>query len=152
MKKLFAAILTVALALTPVGSYVFQEHSNTAEAKFYKSGRGSFNMNRSNNRSLFQNNNTNKSTSSYSNKSTYSKNATTMPRRGFTSGGFMKGLMLGGLAGLLFGGLFGNMGVLGSLLGLMVNVLAVVILIAIIAKIFTFFRDRKNKEANPWKK
>lgn len=153
MKKLLAAILTAMLALTPVGTYVFQDHATSADARGYKSGKRSFNTNQGTNNSLFQNRNTNKSDSSTINKSTTKPNsATTAPKRGFMSGGLMKGLMLGGLAGLLFGGLFANMGALGSLLGLLVNVLAIVVIIAVIRKIFVYFKDKKKKEdSNPWR-
>ena len=154
MKKLIAALLTVTLALTPVGHYVFQDQATSADARGYKSGKRSFNTNQGTNNSLFQNKNTNKSDSSTINKSTTKpNNGTTTAKRGFTSGGFMKGLMLGGLAGLLFGGLFGNMGALGSLLGLLVNVIAIVIIISIIRKIFVYFMDKKKKkdEPNPWR-
>lgn len=151
MKKILAAILTVALALTPVGNYVFQDHSTSADARGYKSGKRSFNTNQNN--SLFQNRNTNKSDSSTINKSTTKPNSgMTTAKRGFGAGGFMKGLMLGGLAGLLFGSLFANMGALGSFLGLLVNVLAIVIIIAVIRKIFDYFKDKKKKEdPNPWR-
>ena len=71
MKKLLAAILTVTLALTPVGSYVFQDYSTSADAKSYKSGKRSFNSNQNNNNnSLFQKKDTNKSDATTNNKST----------------------------------------------------------------------------------
>ena len=147
MKKLLAAMLTVTLIFSPIGSYVFQDTTTTVEAKGYKSGKKSFNFNSNNNNtnksSLFQNNK-----SSTNNKS----KANTNKSGGFMSGGLMKGLMLGGLAGLLFGGLFANMGALGSLLGLAINLFAIVALIWVAAKLFKFFtRDKKKKETNPWR-
>ena len=146
MKKLLAALLTVTIAFSPVGSYIFQDHVTTADARSYKSGKRSFNTNQNNTNSFFQNKSTNKSNTFTNNKST------TNTKRGFMSGGFMKGMMLGGLAGLLFGGLFANMGAFGSLLGLLVNVLAIVVIIAVIRKIFEFFKDKKKKEdPNSWK-
>ena len=38
-EKLLAAILTVMIAFTPIGSFVFQDHATTADAKSYKSGK-----------------------------------------------------------------------------------------------------------------
>ena len=72
MKKLLAALLTVTLALTPVGGYVFQDQAtSSADAKSYKSGKRSFNTNQNNNNSFFQNKNTNKSDATTNNKSYY---------------------------------------------------------------------------------
>ena len=45
MKKLIAALLTITLALSPVGHYVFQDHATSADARSYKSGKGSFKSN-----------------------------------------------------------------------------------------------------------
>lgn len=143
MKKFMAALLTITLAFSPVGTYVFQDHSESVDARGYKSGKRSFNNN-TNNNSNFQNKETKKSDATTANKA---KSGNT-----FTKGGLMKGLMLGGLAGLLFGSLFANMGMLGSILGLLINVLAVVALIVVIRKIFTYFKDKKKKEdPNPWR-
>ncbi|MCP1490963.1 putative lipid-binding transport protein (Tim44 family) [Peribacillus frigoritolerans] len=143
MKKLMAALLTITLAFSPVGTYVFQDHSESVDARGYKSGKRSFNSNNNNN-SNFQNKETKKSNATTSNKA---KSGNT-----FAKGGLMKGLMLGGLAGLLFGSLFANMGMLGSILGLLINVMAVVVLIVVIRKIFTYFKDKKKKEdPNPWR-
>ena len=65
MKKIMAALLTITLAFSPVGAYVFQDHSESADARGYKSGKRSFNNNNSNNNtnnnSNFQNRQTNKS-------------------------------------------------------------------------------------------
>ncbi|MEY8731545.1 hypothetical protein AB9M92_04635 [Peribacillus frigoritolerans] len=143
MKKLMAALLTITLAFSPVGTYVFQDHSESVDARGYKSGKRSFNSNNNNN-SNFQNKETKKSNVTTANKA---KSGNT-----FAKGGLMKGLMLGGLAGLLFGSLFANMGMLGSILGLLINVMAVVVLIVVIRKIFTYFKDKKKKEdPNPWR-
>ena len=57
MKKVFAALLTLSLALTPVGGFVFQDHGNYVSAKSYKSGKKSFNSGTTNNNSNIQNNN-----------------------------------------------------------------------------------------------
>lgn len=143
MKKFMAALLTITLAFSPVGTYVFQDHSESVDARGYKSGKRSFNSNNNNN-SNFQNKETKKSDATTANKA---KSGNT-----FSKGGLMKGIMLGGLAGLLFGSLFANMGALGSILGLLINVLAVVVLIVVIRKIFTYFKDKKKKEdTNPWR-
>jgi hypothetical protein len=143
MKKFMAALLTITLAFSPVGTYVFQDHAESVDARGYKSGKRSFNSNNNNN-SNFQNKETKKSDATTANKA---KSGNT-----FAKGGLMKGLMLGGLAGLLFGSLFANMGMLGSILGLLINVLAVVVLIVVIRKIFTYFKDKKKKEdPNPWR-
>ncbi|MDM5213679.1 hypothetical protein QUF94_19960 [Peribacillus sp. NJ4] len=143
MKKFMAALLTITLAFSPVGTYVFQDHSESVDARGYKSGKRSFNSNNNNN-SNFQNKETKKSDATTTNKA---KTGNT-----FNKGGLMKGIMLGGLAGLLFGSLFANMGALGSILGLLINVLAVVALIVVIRKIFTYFKDKKKKEdPNPWR-
>ncbi|MBS4201296.1 hypothetical protein KHA93_16795 [Bacillus sp. FJAT-49732] len=148
MKKLLAALLATVLLLSPVGSFVFQDHSTTVEAKGYKSGKKSFNMNNSkvNNNSNFQKKKQESNTTN--NKST----TTTNNKGGLMSGGLMKGLMFGGLAGLLFGGLFANMGELGSILGFIINIAAIMILISVIRKIFAFFNEKKKKEdINPWR-
>ncbi|WP_285769388.1 hypothetical protein [Peribacillus sp. SI8-4] len=145
MKKLMAALLTISLAFSPLGAYVFQDHAESVDARGYKSGKRSFNSNNNNN-SNFQNKQTNKSDATTTNK------AKTNTGSSFAKGGLMKGIMLGGLAGLLFGGLFANMGALGSILGLMVNVLAIIALVVVIRKIFTYFKDKKKKEdPNPWR-
>ncbi|MDF9762708.1 putative lipid-binding transport protein (Tim44 family) [Peribacillus simplex] len=147
MKKFMAALLTITLAFSPVGTYVFKDHSESVDARGYKSGKRSFNSN-NNNKSIFQNKETKKSDVTTTNKA----KTDTKSGKSFSKGGLMKGIMLGGLAGLLFGGLFANMGALGSILGLMINVLAVVALIVVIRKIFTYFKDKKKKEdPNPWR-
>lgn len=148
MKKVLAALVALTLILSPLGNFVFQDETTTAEARGYKSGKRGFNNNIGNtNKSNFQQqkkkedtNVTNKSTNPTKNKG------------GFMSGGLMKGLMLGGLAGFLFGGLLGGMGMLGSFFGLMINVLAIYVLIVIIRKIFVMIKDRKKKEADQWRR
>ncbi|MGG4264978.1 hypothetical protein [Peribacillus simplex] len=148
MKKIMAALLTITLAFSPVGTYVFKDHSESVDARGYKSGKRSFNTNNNNNnKSNFQNKETKKSDATTTNKA----KTDTKSGNSFSKGGLMKGIMLGGLAGLLFGGLFANMGALGSILGLMINVLAVVVLIAVIRKIFTYFKDKKKEDTNPWR-
>ncbi len=147
MKKFMAALLTITLAFSPVGTYVFQDHSESVDARGYKSGKRSFNSNNNNN-SNFQNKETKKSDATTTNKA----KTDTKSGNSFTKGGLMKGIMLGGLAGLLFGSLFANMGALGSILGLLINVIAVIALIVVIRKIFTYFKDKKKKEdPNPWR-
>lgn len=149
MKKLFAAVITAALLFTPIGTAIFQDQPTTVDAKRYSSGKKGFN---------FNNNNTNNNNSFFQNKkadpNTTNKSAVTpnTAKKGFSTGGFMKGLMVGGLAGLLFGSLFANMGFLGSILGLMINVLAIIVLISLIRGIFTYFKNKKKKEdVNPWR-
>ncbi|MBS4178818.1 hypothetical protein [Lederbergia citrea] len=148
MKKILAALFATVLLLSPVGSFVFQDHSTTVEARGYKSGKKGFNMNNSkiNNNSNFQKKKQDSNTTN--NKSTTATNN----KGGFMSGGLMKGLMFGGIAGLLFGSIFANMGELGSILGFMINIAAIMILISVIRKIFAFFNDKKKKEdINPWR-
>ncbi|WP_405097230.1 hypothetical protein [Oceanobacillus sp. FSL H7-0719] len=152
MKKIIAALFTIALVFSPIGDYVFQDQgTTTVEAKSYKSGKRSFSPSgginsNNNNNSLFQKNK--KDSSSY-NKSAAKQN--TNNKGGFMSGGLMKGLMLGGLAGLLFGGLLGNMGILGSMLGLLVNGLAIIFLVSVAMRIYQFFKKKKKEEANAWR-
>ncbi|PLS17723.1 preprotein translocase subunit Tim44 [Bacillus sp. M6-12] len=149
MKKILAAILSAALIFSPVGNFVFQDHSPTAEAKSYKSGKRSFNSNsnynKSTNNSFFQN--------KKAANSTKSKSATVNKKGGFRSGSLMKGLMVGGLAGLLFGSLIANMGTLGSIFGFLINILTIFILISVIRSIFSFFRNKKkHEETNQWRR
>lgn len=154
MKKIIAAIFAAVLIFSPLGNFIFTDDVTTVEAKRYKSGKKSFNIdnNRSNNTTNFQKKeDTNQSTV---NKSTVNQNQGKTKSGGFFGGGggFLKGLMFGGLAGLLFGSLFANMGMLGSILGLLVNILAIVVLIAVIRKIYLFFKEKKKKEEpNPWR-
>ena len=64
----------------------------------------------------------------------------------------MRGLMIGGLAGMLFGGLFANMGFMGNILGLFINLIAIFVVIALIRKIYTMFKNNKNKkDPDPWR-
>lgn len=144
MKKLFAALLTFTIMFSPLGSVLVQDQATTVEAKSYKSGKRSFNPSNSNT----NNSNTN---SFFQKKKSNDTTTSAKSNKGFFSGGFMKGLMVGGLAGLLFGSLFANMGVLGSILGFMINIFAIVLLIGIIRKIFTYFKNKKKEETNPWR-
>ena len=146
MKKLIAALLVITLLVSPIGNYVFNDHT-TAEAKRYKSGKKSFNTTNDNkiNNSTIQKKQDDSTTAT---KST----TTTNKKGGFMSGGLMKGLFIGGLAGLLFGGLFANMGLLGSILGFAINALAIIFLVVIIRKIFVMLKEKKKKEdINPWR-
>lgn len=149
MKKLFSALLAATLILTPVGSFVFQDHSTTVEAKRYKSGKKGFNMNQNrqqHNQSNFQQKQQQKQQPKNNQQMNQNK-----PKGGLFSGGLMRGLMFGGLAGLLFGSLFANMGILGSLLGLLINVGAIILLITLIRKVFSMLKKQKKREdMNPW--
>ena len=146
MKKLVAALLTATLIFSSVGSFVFNDHSTTAEAKSYKSGKRSFNTNKNN---TINNSNFQKKKQQDTETST---NKTTTSKGGFTSGGLMRGLFVGGIAGLLFGSMFGSMGALGSLLGFAINAAAIIFIFIIIRKIFNIFDNKKKKEeANSWR-
>lgn len=143
MKKIITALLTATLLLSPVGSFIFQDHATTVEAKGYKSGKKGFNMN--NNQSNFQQKQKQEAPKTNSTKQQMN------PKGGLFSGGLMKGLMFGGLAGLLFGSLFANMGALGSLLGLMINLIAIYVLFVVIRKVFTALtRQKRNEDTGPW--
>ncbi|WP_445489110.1 hypothetical protein [Niallia sp. 03133] len=141
MKKLFAAFLTLTLLFSPVGSVIFHDQTSTVEAKSYKSGKKSFNQSNSNTNSYFQKKKTNNTNSSTTSKA----------KKGFFSGGLMRGLMVGGIAGLLFGSLFANMGMLGSLLGFIINIIAIMFVFGIIRKAFSYFKAKKRQEANTWR-
>lgn len=144
MKKIIAALFTALLVFTPIGNVVFDDDTQIVEAKKYRSGTKSFKSDSgttNKNPSFFQN-------KKEDTKSSVTKNPATNQK---SSGGFWKGLVAGGLAGLLFGSLFANMGILGSILGFLVNVFAIVILVALIAKVFSYFSNKKKKEEpNPW--
>jgi predicted lipid-binding transport protein (Tim44 family) len=141
MKKILAALLTATLVFSPVGHMVFQDHTNTVEAKGYKSGKRSFNSN--------NNTSTNSNSFFQSKKNTSTTKSVATPKK--KSSGLMKGLMIGGLAGLLFGGLFANMGMLGSIFGFMINVFAIIILINVVRKIFDFYKKKKKREEAQWR-
>ncbi|HLO12881.1 MAG TPA: hypothetical protein VK190_11800 [Pseudoneobacillus sp.] len=144
MKKILSALLMATLIFSPVGNVVFQDHSTTVEAKSYKSGKRSFNTNRSNTNSFFQKKQD--TTRTYKSTSPTRKSL-------FKPGGFMKGLMFGGLAGLLFGSLFANMGFMGSILGFIINIFAIIVLISVIRRIFAFFMNKnKSEDSNPWRR
>ncbi|WP_315969829.1 hypothetical protein [Bacillus testis] len=145
MKKVLAAFLTLSLALSPLGSYVFQDQDHHASAKSYKSGKRGFNSNNGGISNFQNNKKTTNQQNSVTNKDKTKNNQTNTAstKRG---GGFMKGMLFGGLAGMLFGGLFGNMGAFGALLGLVVNVLAIVVLISIVVKIISLFTNKRRRE------
>ncbi|MFD0048984.1 hypothetical protein ACFVHQ_06620 [Actinomycetes bacterium NPDC127524] len=145
IKKILAAMLTLTLVFSPAGASVFVDHNhtNTASAKSYKSGKRSFNSNRSNfqnnNRSNYQRNNRSYNSPSKSNS--------------FRKGGFVRGMLFGGLAGMLFGGLLGHLGGFGAIFGLLVNVIAILIIIMIISKIFSLFRrNRRPEDRDSWRR
>ncbi|PLR91129.1 hypothetical protein [Bacillus sp. T33-2] len=137
-KKIIAAIVAIAVAFSPAGNIVFQDHDHIASAKRYSSGakkyRGGNNYDYNNR----QNNTVRKTAPS---ESTAKKNI--QNRRGF-----MGGLMYGGLAGLLLGGLFASMGPLGPMLGFAINILGIFLLFAIIRRLF--FRNRYNRDRQQW--
>ncbi|RFU60121.1 preprotein translocase subunit Tim44 [Bacillus sp. V59.32b] len=142
MKKLLTAMLTLSIAFTPVGSFVFDGTDNVASAKSYKSGKRSFNTNPS---SPAQNNKA--ESNSFTRKSP--NNNSTFNR----SGGLMRGILYGGIAGMLLGGLLGNMGALGGFIGLLINVLAVVVIISLARSIFRMLKNkRREQDDNPWKR
>lgn len=134
MKKIAAAFLALTLILSPIGTIVFNEHSPSAEAKGYKSGKKGFSPNQ---------NNFNKPAVDKKDNTSFTKNNGSQAAKP-KSGGLMKGLMLGGLAGLLFGGLFANMGILGSILGLLVNVFAIIAIIGVIRMTYLYFKKKKQ--------
>lgn len=140
MKKLLTAMLTLSIAFTPVGSFVFDGTDNVASAKSYKSGKRSFNPAPS---SPAQNNKSNSFTrKSTNNNSTFNRN-----------GGLMRGILYGGIAGMLLGGLLGNMGVLGGFIGLLINVLAVVVIISLARSIFRMLKNkRREQDDNSWRR
>ncbi|WP_026692301.1 hypothetical protein [Peribacillus kribbensis] len=143
MKKLLAAIIASAILFTPVGSSVFQDHQ-TVEAKGYKSGKRSFQMN---------GNTTNRSSYFQNKKQSPVTSAKPAGKRSFFKGGLMKTLMIGGLAGFLFGSLFAHMGMMGSLLGLLVNILAIYIVFSLIRTIFSFRNKNKRngRDSASWR-
>lgn len=137
MKKFAAVCLALTLIFSPIGSYVFQDQSPTADARGYKSGKRGFTPN--------QNNFNKPAVDKKKDQTSFTKDKhaqTAKPK----SGGLMKGLMVGGLAGLLFGSLFANMGILGSLLGMLINVFAIIAVIGIIRMVFTHFKRKKARE------
>ena len=137
LKKILAAFMAAVLILTPAGNFIFQDHATTVEAKGYKSGKKSFNMNNSKTQSNIQKKQDDTTTTNKTNSTA------TTPKGGFASGGLMKGIMLGGLAGLLFGGLLANMGALGPIIGLFINVLAIMFVISLIRN---FFANKRRRE------
>ena len=143
MKKVLSALIALTLVMSPIGSLVLNDHA-TVEAKGYKSGKKSFNLN--------QNNFTKPKVDKKQDENTsFSKSSKTdSTKGGFFSGGLMRGLFVGGIAGLLFGSLFANMGVLGSILGFLINMLAIIFIISMIRRIFSLLKAKKAKEDNPW--
>lgn len=135
MKKIASAFLALTLIFSPIGSFVFNDHTISAEAKGYKSGKRGFTPN--------QNNFNKPAVDKKKDNSSYSKDKGTQAAKP-KSGGLMKGLMLGGLAGILFGSLFANMGILGSILGLLVNVFAIIAIIGIVRFAFQYFKKKKQ--------
>ena len=152
IKKVLAALLTLALVVTPVGSFVIQGHGDYVSAKSYKSGKKGFsnnNSSNSSNNSLFSNKK--KDTDSKQNSSAAKKNDSTA--KNSSKGGFMKGMLFGGLAGFMLGGLLSNMGAMGAVLGLLINVIAIAAVFMIIRKLFQMYinkRLEKERERRQW--
>ncbi|MGE8079460.1 hypothetical protein [Peribacillus loiseleuriae] len=144
LKKLMTAFLTLSLIFAPVGGQFLLGQDDTVSAKSYKSGKRSFNTNRST-----TNNNSNIQSNKKSDATT--KSNTKAKSNPVAKGGLMKGILYGGIAGLLFGSLFANMGGFGAVLGFMVNVIAIIILISIIRRIYIFFKNKKKENPNPWR-
>lgn len=145
MKKLSAIFLAFTIVFSSVGSVIFFDGEQTAEAKSYKSGKKGFSNPGSTN--FFQNkdNDTNSFNKSTTNNTTNKKSTiNTSKKGGFTTGGLMKGLFVGGLAGLLFGSLFSDMGLIGNLLGFIINAAAIILIVTICIKIYQFIK--RNKE------
>lgn len=136
MKKILASFLAITILFSPIGNIIFND-SPVAEAKRFKSGKKSFNMDK---QKTPTQSNVKKEKEKKQNETTPAANKKS------SGGGLMKGLIAGGLAGLLFGSLFANMGMLGSILGLLVNVFAIIFLIAIIKKVFSLLSAKKNEE------
>lgn len=144
MKKLLAAILSISIVFTPVGSFVFDGHDNVVSAKSYKSGKRSFNPSPSS-PSQYKKTETN----SFTKKSTNSKSFSDS----YKKGGFMRGLLYGGIAGMLLGGLLGNLGPFGAVIGFLINFLAIVVLILLIRGIFRMLNNkRREQEEYPWRR
>lgn len=142
MRKLVAALVACSLLLTPVGSVVFNGDVSTVEAKGYKSGKRSFNMDRSKT-------NPDSGIQQKQDRSNMKDKSSANNRKGgFASGGLMKGLMLGGLAGLFFGGLLANMGALGPIIGMMINIMAIMLVISLIRSFF--LNKRRKEESRQW--
>lgn len=154
MKKLISALAAVIIVMSPIGSLVLNDHGHTVDARGYKSGRKSFNTNynRINKTPAIQKKQQNNHSYNKSNSSTNKSKSTTNQKRGFFSGGLMRGLFIGGLAGLLFGGLFAHMGALGSLLGFVINVFAIILVYKIIRSIIIAMRMKNRKDdAHSWR-
>lgn len=145
MKKLLSALLALTIVMSPIGSFILNDHATTVEAKRYKSGKKSFNPN--------QNNFTKpKVDKKQEDNTSFTKSPKSQsPKGGFFSGGLMRGLFVGGIAGLLFGSLFANMGILGSVLGFLINMLAIIFIVSLIRRIFSLLKASKEKgNDNPW--
>ncbi|WP_252503032.1 hypothetical protein [Sporosarcina sp. Marseille-Q4943] len=146
MKKILSALLALTIVMSPIGSFILNDHATTVEAKRYKSGKKSFNPSQNN----FTKPKVDKKQEDNASFAKPTKNQSS--KGGFFSGGLMRGLFVGGIAGLLFGSLFANMGMLGSVLGFLINMLAIIFVISMIRRIFSLLKAKKEKEdANPWR-
>ncbi|TGA96173.1 hypothetical protein E4665_16370 [Sporolactobacillus shoreae] len=144
IKKLMAAFLALALIFSPAGDYVFhQDHQ--VSAKGYRSGIKSFSPNKGSGFNSPIGSRQQKSYQGFGNS-----------MRGFTSGGFMKGMIFGGLSGLLFGSLLSHFGGFGMMAGFLINILAIIAIIALIRYLFVSIADRsrrrKAEESDQWKR
>lgn len=144
MKKILSAFIALTIVMSPIGSFMMNDHATTVEAKGYKSGKKSFNPSQNNNFTKPKVDKKQEENTSF-NKSS----KTTSTKGGFFSGGLMRGLFVGGIAGLLFGSLFANMGILGSVLGFLINVFAIILIVSLVRKIFSLLKEKREK-ANPW--
>lgn len=141
MKKLLVAAMTLTLLFGAASAAVpAQANAATIQyAKGYKSPKGTYKQPATN-----PNAGVSKTQPGKNVKDPATAGTTPAPKRGFTAGGFARGLFIGGIAGLLFGGMFGNMGFLGNMLGLFINVMALVFLFMIVRRIFSYFMNRKR--------
>lgn len=143
VKKIVAAFLALALIFSPAGNFVFHQQP-TVSAKGYRSGVKSFNPSRGNT-TLFKNK---------QQRQNINRNGTSAGTSTSSWGrGFMGGLFFGGLSGLLFGSFLAHMGGFGMMAGLLINVLAIVAILALGRYLLSgWFRRKKTKEYDPWKR
>jgi predicted lipid-binding transport protein (Tim44 family) len=146
LKKMLAAFVALALIFSPLGDTVFHQDTQVS-AKGYRTGVKSFTPNKSNNFNTFfknrnQRSNTNTATNGFP--------------RGFSGGGFMRGMIFGGLSGLLFGSLLSHFGGFGMIAGFLINIVAILAIIALIRYLFVSFteraRRRRTEESDRWKR
>lgn len=146
VKKILAAFIALALVFSPLGDTVFHQQTQVS-AKGYRTGIKTFTPNKSNSFGSFfktrnQRSNTNTATNGFP--------------RGFSSGGFMRGMIFGGLSGLLFGSLLSHFGGFGMIAGFLINIIAVLAIIALIRYLYVSIteraRRRRAEESERWKR